>query len=144
MGLSVTASHVIWFIALTGLAGGALGAFFATSTALGRAEAAREAIDAERLRTFLADATWCYDAGAGSLVVSATNAGRVVLDAGNVTLLVDGAPSGGFAFATAAGATDLWAPGERATFTKTGVGAPPESALLATGHGATARAAKGC
>ncbi|MEA3199268.1 MAG: large repetitive protein [Thermoplasmata archaeon] len=143
MGLSVTASHVIWFVAIVGLAGAGLGAFFGISGALEHAEAQRRAIDAERLDGRLGGATFCYDAKAQRVFVNATNAGSVPLDLLNVSFVMDGQVATGFAASSQDGETTLlWAPGEWTNFTKTGVASEPSTLSLATEHGVLARATK--
>jgi len=144
MGLSVTASHVIWFVAIVGLAGGILGAFFSVSGAMEHAEAARRAIDAERLDTFLGNATFCYDAPGQRLVVSGTNDGPNPLDITNLTFLVDGNVTSGFSATTqdAGAGTSLWAPGEWANFTLAPLATEPLRVAVSTEHGAFVRATK--
>jgi archaellum component FlaF (FlaF/FlaG flagellin family) len=143
MGLSVTASHVIWFFAFLGLAGGALGAFFDLSGAFEHAQAERRAIDEEKLHAFIAAATFCWDGGAQTVTLNATNAGQIVLDVEQISFLLDGSLAAGFAATSQDGATTgLWPPGEWARFTKTGVSVEPANVMLATEHGLVVRATK--
>ncbi|GEM_PF-3952031 len=143
MGLSVTASHVIWFFAFVGLAGGVLTAFFDLSGTFRHAEATRQAIDSEKLHAFLANATFCYDGAAQEVRVNATNEGAAALDVGNLTFVLDGAPASGFAATPQDGvATSFWAPGEWMAFTETGVAREPSTLVIATEHGVLVRATK--
>jgi archaellum component FlaF (FlaF/FlaG flagellin family) len=143
MGMSVTASHVIWFFAFLGLAGGILGAFFDLSGSFAHAEAQRRAIDGERLHGFIAGATFCWDSVAQTVTVGATNAGQTVLDVERMSFVVDGALATGFVAALQdGGASAVWPPGEGATFTKGGVAVEPSNVLLASEHGLLVRATK--
>lgn len=136
MGFDVTASHVIWLLAILGVFGTAAGAFFTASEARVDAREAREVLVRERLHGRLDEGWFCHDAGTQTLRVHALNAGRVTLALAEVTFVVDGVVTGGFT-GEPEGATgsDLWPPGEEADFRATGVAAEPEAVVLFTARG---------
>jgi len=143
MGLSVTASHVIWFFAFLGLVGGGVAAFFQIHDALDSSRAARDAMDRARLHTRITNASFCYDSSAQSVVLQADNSGDVPLDISNVSFILNGSYSSGWVAADAAGdAGSIWAPGESWNFTKTSVAVDPLNVVLATQQGVQVRATK--
>lgn len=143
MGLSVTATHVIWFFAVVGLLGGALGAFFDLQARFDEAQEARRAIDGERLHTRLQDATFCYDNAAHEVRVNATNTGHATLDTSNLSFVVDGTVRSSVTRTSMdGGTTDLWPPGEWSNFTVASVASEPSSLVLATQRGIVVRPVK--
>lgn len=143
MGFDVTATHVIWVVALLGLFGTVSATFFEDAQEREAVLRERELIVRERLHGRLADGWFCHDAATQTLRVHVENPGRVDLTLSKVTLLVDGAVTDGFTAEpeTAAG-SDLLAPSEEADFQRAGHAAEPERVSLVTERGVTHYPAK--
>ena len=123
MGFSVTAAHVIFFVALTGAASAAMSAYWTNAEDMD--EARRVAIErAERVvhGNMTLEVATCSDgcyAGAREVVLDITNAGTTVIDHRNLTYVIDGrsytaadVSSASITAPAAVPATDLVLPGE--------------------------------
>lgn len=137
MGLDVTAVHLIWFFAILGASMGAVSVFYATGETAVEAGEVRRVLEAERLHARLSDGWFCHDDASDALRVNATNAGRVPFSLRNVTFLVDGAVAADGWTAEAEGAvgSDLWPPGEEATFRRSGQASEPDRVVVVTERG---------
>lgn len=126
MGFSVTAAHVIFFIALLGAAGAAMSAYW--NTASETDEARRAGFErADRLAhgAMALDVTDCSGgcaAGARDVTLDITNTGTTVLDSRNFTYVIDGrsytvadVSSASITAPAAVSGTDLVLPGETLT-----------------------------
>lgn len=142
VGFAAIATHVVWAVALFGALGAGVAAFEGRDASLLDAMEAREAFARERQEARFPGATFCHDGA--TLVVEARNAGRVALDAGAVTFLVDGVVVDGFSVAVEGVAgTAVWGPGERGTFSRPWPEAPAH-VVARTERGAALVAAPGC
>lgn len=123
MGFSVTAVHVIFFVALMSAAGTAMSAYWTTASELD--EARRIELErAERLvhgdmTLVVFGCTGSCNAGTRQVTIDITNAGTTVIDYRNLTYIIDGRSYGvgnvSSASITAPAtvpATDLLLPGE--------------------------------
>ena len=135
MGLSVSVSTAVICLGLFVAAGIA---YPAVANGVERVAAANDAaadraLDRQHTGVVAANAT--YDAANATLVVTATNSGSTVLDAGRATLLVDNeyAP----ATVSVAGGTDtaLWLPGETARLAVENASTAPERVSVVVDHG---------
>ncbi|HVM46007.1 MAG TPA: hypothetical protein VM582_08745, partial [Candidatus Thermoplasmatota archaeon] len=134
MGLSTTATHAIWFIAIITAGAMATDAYFEVAEALDDARRARDALAQARMESAVAAPHFCWDGT--KLRVSATNVGRATIDAQNVSVVVDGLVVPGFvANVERARGTGFWEPGYNATFNKTGVSSEPDRVVLFTPGG---------
>lgn len=129
MGFAETVSHVVWLVALAALFGVALDAHFDSVETLRAAKDARLALEAERMRTHIVNATFCHDGT--SIEVTAVNAGDASIDVDGIDFLVDGVLTAGFAASIGGDtATDLWLSDEVAVFTKAAASAPSDMQLV--------------
>ena len=123
MGFSVTAAHVIFFVALTGAASAAMSAFWTNAGDMD--EARRVAAErAERVvhGNMTVSVASCADgsaAGTREVVLDITNAGTTVIDRRNLTYVIDGrsytaadVSSAAITAPSAVAATDIVLPGE--------------------------------
>lgn len=138
MGFDVTATHVIWLVALLGLFGTVTATFFEDAQQREAVLLERETLVRERLHGRLGDGWFCHDAGSQMLRVHVENAGRVAFALSEVTVLVDGAVATGFeAEPEEATGSDLLPPGEAADFQRGGQAAEPDRVSLVTERGVT-------
>lgn len=126
MGFSLTASHLIWGLAMFGAASGIAAAFFGVEHAVIRGEDAMSA-RAERSSWGQITGTFCYNATTQAVSATLTNAGRRELSLRDTTLILDGVPrmSPTWTVAAAGRPTDRWFPGEVAVGNLTGVLSAP-------------------
>jgi flagellar protein FlaF len=93
----------------------------------------------DRRNTVLGSVTATYDPANDTLSVAVENAGAHTLAVSAVDLLVDGRYASYDASVAGAGSTDVWAPGETVTLTRTAEGAPGRVKVV-TGPGVAATA----
>lgn len=134
MGFSSIVSHVLWFLAVLTIFGGLTDAWFDHQEELRDARDDRRLMDAERLLARLDGGSWCHTGD--TIVLNVTNAGRVPLNATDVTLVVDGAPLDDWdPQRRAAGPSHIWLPREEFYFNRTGVATEPDAVVLFTERG---------
>jgi archaellum component FlaF (FlaF/FlaG flagellin family) len=94
MGFSVTATHVIFFVAFMGAAGTAMSAYWTTAAEMDEARRA-ELERAERLvhgemTLVVSGCTGSCNTGTRQVTIDITNAGTTVIDYRNLTYVIDG------------------------------------------------------
>lgn len=126
MGLEVAGVHVVWIVAVVGLASVAAPLLLDAMDDARAGREAREAARAEALDGRAAIVRYLHDPVRDELVVEMLNAGRTPLDAGAQAFVVDGVARVDAA-ATIEGRADsaLWLPGETARFVVPNVNATP-------------------
>ncbi len=94
MGFSVTAAHVIFFVALMGAAGGAMSAYWSTASDMDEARRMEleraERLVHGRMTVVVTTCTGSCNAGTRQVVLDITNAGSTVIDFRNLTYVIDG------------------------------------------------------
>ena len=123
MGFSVTATHVIFFVAFLSAASSAMSAYW--TSAQGMEEARRTGLDqAERLvhgemTLVVFGCTGSCNAGTRQVTIDITNSGTTVIDYRNLTYVIDGrfygvssVTSASITTPSAVASTDLILPGE--------------------------------
>lgn len=143
MGFEVTATHVIWIVAI--LSAGTILAPSGIQMAedLDAARVAAREREQARLVTRVGDASFCYDAVLDLVQFNATNEGRTSLDAAQAVLLVDGRVVTDLDVDNAdSPGSELWHPEEVMFFNATGEPAEPDRVSLVTAEGGSWRGVK--
>jgi len=90
MGFSVTVTHIIFFLAFTGMASAVMGTYWSTSDELQEARRADAERLAEIVQTDLTVTTTSYNNGLDRFTVDIENTGTTTLDHTQFAFLVEG------------------------------------------------------
>lgn len=139
LGFTFTATHAIWFFAVLAATGGIVASGFAQMETMRDAMDERAELAASRLHTRLDDASSCHDDPTDTVEASALLRGREPVDVDDVQALVDGLMVTPARVAVEGNeTTDVWLPGEVATFYLEGHAVAPTRVLLVAPHGTIA------
>lgn len=143
MGFAVTATHLVFAIALLGAGTFATATYWRVNDDIEDARRAQALAAEERAHTALAiTGAPTHDSGASTLDITIKNTGVIVLDIDAFTYLVDGALNGevaaGYPQVAGAAATDLLLPGETMTIRLEGVTSAPANVAAVAGNGVAA------
>lgn len=139
MGFASVATHVIWGVAILGAFTATLDAFESDEPRILEAQEARASFARERQSARFPDATFCFLDNL--MTLRAMNGGTTTLDAGAVTLVVDGVVATGFTRAVEGADSAVWGPGDTAVFTLA-TATDPARVVAYTERGAPMHAAK--
>lgn len=139
MGFSVTASNLIWYVAVFGVLGVVVGTTFELMGESRETTERLRAVQDDRLHTRLSDVSFCHDSFEGQLLVRARNDGRTTLRLDEIALVADGVVVLGFAASVDDSvSTTLWLPRDEVTLTADGFVDAPSHVRLVLGNGVSA------
>lgn len=139
MGFSVTATHVIFLVAMLGVGATATTAYWTVQERLDDGQRTRDALAEERVWTNLTVTSTSYDSGAQRYTVDVKNVGSTSLRVSELTYLIDGAVSLLVESTAVEGdsSTDLWLPGETLVVEFNPIASQPSFFRLVAGNGAS-------
>lgn len=142
MGFSVTATFVVFFVALLGAAGVAASAFWKTADLLHESRDTESSRAEELVHTNLTIASApTYDGGTNTLTFTVQNTGATVLDVSDFAFLVDGVVNLSLVSESINGNTntDVFLPGESMIVTLSPITSAPTHVQAVAGNGVSAR-----
>lgn len=141
MGFSVTATHIIFFVALLSAGSVAANSFWKTASELEEARRTfADRVDDRVHSNITIVGTPSWNNGAKRLTFVVQNTGSTVLDISDFVYLLDGVYSSSIESRTVGGAstTDILLPGEQLTVQMRPLAAQPSEIAVVTGNGVAA------